>query len=113
MRRLGILIALVILLIVGGGLTSQLAARQGNIQLPVIRETDDPNASALDMTPWKAEQLLLVIMFILFSPFPPGIIPMAIGIMGLVWFLDWQVKSVRRKSGPTATPKPAVTNEEA
>ncbi len=111
MKRLGILIALTLLLIVGGGLTAQLAARQGSIQLPVIRDTDNPDASALDMTPWKAEQLLLVIMFILFSPMPPGIIPLAIGIMALMWFLDWQVKSVRAKKGVLSQSTPATTEE--
>ncbi len=107
MNKLIILLVLIAIMIVGGGLTSQLAA-QGGFQLPVLRQTDNPDASALEMTPWKAEQLFLVIMFILFSPLPPGIIPMAIGITALMWFLDWQVKVSKKtaaaSSGSAITP---------
>lgn len=98
MKRLAILFALMLIMVIGGGLTAQIQASGGELRIPgVIRQTNDPNASALDVTPWKAEQLVIVVLFILFSPFPPGLIPMAIGIMAVMWFLDWQIK--RTKAG--------------
>jgi len=95
-RRLVILAVLVVVLIVGGGLTSQLASSNSGPPLPVLKQTDNPDGSPETMTSWKAEQLVLVIMFILFSPFPPGLIPMAIGIMVLMIVLDWGVKSSKK-----------------
>ncbi len=99
MRRLVILAVLVVVLIVGGGLTSQLASNNSGFELPVLKQTDNPDGSPETMTAWKAEQLFLVIMFLLFSPFPPGLIPMAIGIMVLMIVLDWGVKSSKRAKG--------------
>jgi hypothetical protein len=94
-----ILAVLIVVLIVGGGLTSQLASSNSSFQLPVLKQTDNPDGSPETMTSWKAEQLVLVIMFILFSPFPPGLIPMAIGIMVLMIVLDWGVKSSKKIKG--------------
>lgn len=96
MRRLVILAVLIVVLIVGGGLTSQLASNSGGVELPVLKQTDNPDGSPETMTAWKAEQLVLVVMFLLFSPFPPGLIPMAIGIMVLMIVLDWGVKSTKK-----------------
>jgi hypothetical protein len=98
-RRLVILAVLIVVLIVGGGLTSQLASSNSGPQLPVLKQTDNLDGSPETMTSWKAEQLVLVIMFILFSPFPPGLIPMAIGIMVLMIVLDWGVKSSKKAKG--------------
>ncbi|MEO8609745.1 MAG: hypothetical protein ABI690_17770 [Chloroflexota bacterium] len=97
MRRLVILAVLIVVLIVGGGLTSQLASSNSGPQLPVLKQTDNPDGSPETMTAWKAEQLVLIIMFLLFSPFPPGLIPMAIGIMVLMIVLDWGVKSSKKQ----------------
>jgi hypothetical protein len=107
-RRLMILAVLIGILIVGGGLTQQLIRDNGNLSLPTIQQTNDPNGDPAQMTPWKAEQLILVIMFILFSPMPPGLIPMAIGLLALFWFLDWQVKRVKLEKRPSAEKSPAV-----
>lgn len=114
MRRLVILLVLIVIMIIGGGLTSQIASSEGSVPIPgLVRQTDDPDASALDMTPWKAEQLFLVILFILFSPFPPGLIPLAIGLTLLMWFLDWQVRATRAKPGPSTSSEttPTVAEE--
>lgn len=99
MRKVVILAVLVVILIAGGGLTSQLASGGESFQLPVLKQTNNPDGAPEVLTSWKAEQLFLVIMFILFSPFPPGLIPMAIGIMVLMIILDWGVKSSKKRTG--------------
>lgn len=108
MNRLVILAILIVVLIVGGGLTSQLASKSGSLPLPVLKQTDNPDGSPETMTSWKAEQLILLIGFLLFSPFPPGLIPMAIGIMVLMIILDWGVKSSKKSKGssPGSSPVP-------
>jgi hypothetical protein len=95
-RKVVILAVLVVILIAGSALTSQLASGGESFQLPVLKQTNSPDGAPEVMTSWKAEQLFLVIMFILFSPFPPGLIPMAIGIMALMIVLDWGVKSSKK-----------------
>ena len=112
MRRLSILIVLVLLLIIGGGLTQQLARNSGKVNLPTIQQTANPDGDPAQMTNWKAEQLFLIIMVILFSPFPPGLIPMAIGIMVVMWFLDWQVRRAK-KSPPRSSSKSSPATVEA
>ncbi len=111
MNRLVILAVLVVILIIGGGLTSQLASSGEGFQLPVLKQTDSPDGSPETMTSWKAEQLFLVIMFILFSPFPPGLIPMAIGIMVLMIVLDWGVKSSKKSKGPSPGSSPVPVEQ--
>lgn len=106
MRRLVFLAILVVILIVGGSLTSQLASSGEGFQLPILKQTDNPDGSPEVLTSWKAEQLFLVIMFILFSPFPPGLIPMAIGIMVLMIVLDWGVKSSKKTKGRSSEASP-------
>lgn len=90
MKRLMIVVAVVVVLIIGGGLTAQIASNGNQLSIPgLIRQTNNPDASALDMAPWKAEQIFLFVGFILFN-----LIGMAVTIMAIVWFLNWQVKIV-------------------
>lgn len=96
MKRLAVLFVVVLILVVGGGLTAQIAAGGGELRLPgIIRQTNNPDASVLDMTPWKAEQMFLVVGFVLFN-----LVGAALTIMGLLWFLSHQVRSVRRTGAP-------------
>ena len=103
MKRLIIVLAVIMLLIVTGGLTSQIASQGGSVSIPgVIRQSSNPDASALDMTTWKAEQLFLAVGFILFN-----LVGMAVTIMLVVWFLNWQVKksgAQGKKVSTEATP---------
>jgi hypothetical protein len=97
-----IVLAVVAVLIIGGGLTAQLASTDNATIVPgLVRQTNDPDASALDLTPWKAEQLFLMVGFVLFN-----LVGIALTIAGLMWFLNWQVKKV----GAARTAKtPSVT----
>jgi hypothetical protein len=90
-RRFIILLGIIIILLIGGGLTAQIASQGGTFQVPaVIRTTDNPDASALDMTPWKAEQLFLVIGFVLFN-----LIGAAVTVAVIMWLLHREVKRVK------------------
>ncbi len=91
MRRLALLMFVILLLIIGGGLTAQIASQGGIFQIPaVIRTTNNPDASVLDMTPWKAEQLFLLIGFVLFN-----LVGATVTLMIVFWLLHRQVKRVK------------------
>ena len=108
MKRLLIVVVVIVILIIGGGLTSQIASNGNQLAIPgVIRQTNNPDASALDMAPWKAEQLFLFVGFILFN-----LIGIGITLMALFWFLNWQVKVVKAKPS-SAIQTTVVTPEEA
>lgn len=98
MRRFAFFMFIILLLIIGGGLTAQIASEGGTFQIPaVIRTTSNPDASVLDMTPWKAEQLFLVIGFVLFN-----LIGAAVTLAIVFWLLHRQVK--RAKAGDKVAP---------
>jgi predicted membrane protein len=98
-KRLAIVMAVIIVLIVTGGLTAQIASQGGSLSIPgLIRQTANPDASAMDMTAWKAEQLFLAVGFILFN-----LVGMAVTIMAVIWFFNWQIKKTRAQGRQTAT----------
>lgn len=103
MKRLIIVFAVIIILIIGGGLTSQMASSDGSVIPGLIKQTSNPDASALDMVPWKAEQLFLFVGFIIFN-----LVGIAVTLAVIMWFLNWQVKTVsqtRKASTETAPVK--------
>jgi TRAP-type mannitol/chloroaromatic compound transport system permease small subunit len=89
MRRLLIFAGLMVLLIIGGGLTAELISSGGGSPLP-----------------WKAEQFFLLVGFILFN-----LIGIAATIAIIVWLLDGAIR--RNKNKPTNAPAStnAVTTE--
>ncbi len=102
MKRLGIIFAVVLILIITGGLTAQIASSGGELRLPgLVRQTNNPDASALDMAPWKAEQLFLLVGFLLFN-----LVGIAITLLLVMWFLNWQVKKAKADSRPTQETAP-------
>jgi hypothetical protein len=104
-KRMAILVGILVILLVTGGLTSQIANNGGELRLPgIIRQVDNPDASALDMLPWKAEQLFLMIGFLVFN-----MVGIAVTLMGLMWFLNRQIKSVRQPAAPQKDSIPAAT----
>lgn len=106
MKRLLLVLVVIVILIIGGGLTSQIASNGDQLTIPgLIRQTNNPDASALDMAPWKAEQLFLFVGFVLFN-----LIGIAVTIMAIMWFLNWQVKSVNAKKA--AAQSAVVTTSE-
>ena len=83
-KGLVILVALVIILIVGGGVTSQLAS------LPMIQQTDSPAASVFEATPEQANLFFLMVGFILFNVVGAGLT-----LLAVFWFGDRAVRSAR------------------
>lgn len=98
MKRLGIVIVLLLLLLIGGGLTSLLVANNGGGVLPVLQQVSRPDASPTVVQPWKADQLFLLIGFILFN-----LIGMAVTIAVVFWLLDRGIRRSRAEetSAPT------------
>ena len=86
MNRLSLLIIVLVVLIIGGALTTMFSDGDSSSVLPVVRQTDDPAASTLDVESWQAEHLFLVIIFVLF-----GVGAMATGIAVLMWFLNREI----------------------
>jgi hypothetical protein len=99
-KRLAVILGLLILLMIGGGLTTQLIARQDTGIVPVLRQTDNPEAEISAMQPWKAEQFFLVVGFILFN-----LVGMAVTIAIIVWLIDRGLRRSRAQAGlaPTGT----------
>ncbi len=105
MKRLIIVMVVIVVLIIGGGLTSQIASNGNQLAIPgVIRQTNDPDASALDMAPWKAEQLFLFVGFVVFN-----LVGIAVTLMAIFWFLNWQIKVA--KANKTVDQTTSVTVE--
>ena len=85
MRRLAIVIGVVLVLVIGGGLTSQILS--GGQDSLFITQSNIPDASTLSAAPWQTEQLILFIGFILFN-----LIGMGVTIMIVMWLLHLGLK---------------------
>ena len=93
MKRLGVIIGAVLILIIGGGLTAQLVSQSSEDWLPVQRQVADPEGSTLAAEPWEAQQFVILVGFILFN-----LIGMGVTIAVVMWLLSRQIK--RAKSEP-------------
>lgn len=96
-RLMGIVVVLVILL-AGGGLTAQFIANNGAAPLPVLQQSNNPEGSVSEMVPWQAEQLFMLIGFILVN-----LIGIAITIALVMWLLDRGVKQSRAEQRAVST----------
>ncbi len=97
MRRLGMLIALVLLLVIGGGLTSLLSSSSSGTVLPILQQTDAIDASRTVMVPWKANQFILLVGFIVFN-----LVGIAVTIAIILWFVDRGVRKSRAEAQDAA-----------
>lgn len=109
MKRLAIVVVVLLVLIISGGLTAQVASNGGQVNFPgIIVATRNPDASVFEMTPWKAEQVFLLIGFLLFN-----LVGIALTLALLFWFLNWQVKRVKASEKPgAATTTPATVDRD-
>ncbi len=96
MRRLIILLAILVILIISGGLTAMIASSANGAAdfLPVLTITADPNASSTMMQPWKAEQMFLFLGFVVTS-----LIGMAALLAIVFWLLDRSMQNTALKEG--------------
>jgi hypothetical protein len=105
MRRVAFILGVLLLLIIGGGLTAQIAQQGGRDAIPVfVIQTENPDASVFDSVPWKAEQLVLLVGFLLFN-----LVGMGLTIGLVMWFLSRQVKNARG----AVEEKPGTTTDSA
>lgn len=88
MRSLTFLAIILVILVIGGGLTAQLAARGGiGDVLPVLQTVGNPSGSTTELTSQKAELLFLLIGFLVFN-----IVGIAVTLAAVFWFLHRGVK---------------------
>lgn len=90
MKKLAVLGIILIVVLAGGALTSYMLANNSALPVPVLTTTVDPNASTQIMVGWKAEQLFLLVGFILFN-----LIGIAVTIAIVVWFVDRGIRHTR------------------
>jgi hypothetical protein len=105
MKRVAFVLGALLLVIIGGGLTAQIAQQGGRDAIPgFVIQTENPDASVFESVPWKAEQLVLLVGFLLFN-----LVGMGATIAIIMWLLHRQVKSVSGGTKPTAqaTAEPA------
>ncbi|MCB9451987.1 MAG: hypothetical protein H6672_11145 [Anaerolineaceae bacterium] len=99
MKRLGIVLALLVILIAGGALTARNASAPNTNPLPgLIRSTNNPEASVMEMTGWQAEQFFLAVGFILFN-----LVGITVTITVVMWLLDRQVRRAKATESPIMT----------
>lgn len=105
MRAFITVVVVLLILIIGGGLTSMLIGNNGEV-LPILTTTSVPDASPTVVLPWKAEQVFLLVGFILFN---------LIGIaatLALIFFLvDRGLRRNRASAAASVTTTPARAEE--
>lgn len=98
MSRLIFLAVILVILIIGGGLTAQLASSGGiGGVLPVLQTVENPDGDALELTSQKAELLFLFIGFIVFN-----LVGIAATLAVVMWFLHRGVKIAEKIEPPQA-----------
>ncbi len=92
MKALGAIIVILVVLLAGGAITSNLLSSDLAIQ-----QTTDPSGDFLTATPDQAVAFILVTGFILFNVLGAGLT-----LMIVFWLLNRQVTAVRQSSSPGA-----------
>jgi pheromone shutdown protein TraB len=104
-KRLTFLIVVLVILGAGGMLTAQLLSGNSSL-LPIVEQTTNPAGDVNQVLPWKAEQFLLLVGFLLFN-----MIGIGLTIALIMWFLDRGVRSVRTEQAAKGTKAPAATGK--
>src|SRR5689334_6690373 len=92
-RRFTFFVVLILVLLVGGGLTSLLIASSGQV-LPFLTQVNAPDADPTTMLAWKANQFFIFIAFVLFN-----LVGIAATLGILIWLIDWQLKRSKADAG--------------
>ncbi len=90
MKALGAIAVVLIVLLAGGAITSNLLSSD-----LAIRQTTDPSGDFLTATPDQAVAFILVTGFIVFNVLGAGLT-----LMIVFWLLNRQVTAVRQESNP-------------
>lgn len=100
MKRLGILIFLLVVVLAGGAISSGLL--NDPLRGLLIQQTGDPNASVFDAPPQQAFQLILWIGFVIMNLIGAGVT-----LLIFFWLMNRALAGVRRGQQP-----PAATSSE-
>lgn len=92
MKALGAIVVVLVLLLAGGAITSNLLSSDLAIQ-----QTTDPSGDFLTATPDQAVAFILVTGFIIFNVLGAGLT-----LMILFWLLNRQVTAARQAPSPDA-----------
>lgn len=101
MKKLATFGILLIVVLAGGALTSYMLANNSTLPIPVLTTTVQPDASTAIMLGWKAEQLFILVSFLLVN-----LVGIAVTIAIIVWFMD---RGVRRTRAAQAAEAAAAT----
>jgi len=89
-KKLLILGALLVVVVIGGGLTSYMAANNSTLPVPVLTTTENPDASTTTMLGWKAEQLFILVSFLIFN-----LVGIAVTVALVIWYVDRGIRRSR------------------
>lgn len=96
MKRLGLIIAILVILIGGGLLTSALANQPAGAQMPgVAVQTSNTAASAGYMTAEKGVWFLVWAVILTLGP----LVTFAVGLTALMWWLNRRVSAEKQSQG--------------
>ncbi|MFN8379223.1 MAG: hypothetical protein U0452_11190 [Anaerolineae bacterium] len=90
MKKLLILGIILVLVLTGGALTSYMLANNSTVPVPVLTTTVDPDASTTMMLGWKAEQLFILVSFLIFN-----LIGIAVTVALVIWYFDRGIQRSR------------------
>lgn len=91
MKQLTTIIVVMVILVIGGGITAQLTTNRDAADFfPVLRQVGSPDGSTLEVVPWKAEQLIMLVGFVLFN-----MIGIAATLALVMWLLHRFVKEAK------------------
>ena len=105
-KNLFLLVVILVLLFAGGALTTMFSGSDSSGLLSPIQQTDDPAASTIQAEPWQAEQLFLLVVFVLLT-----VIGIGVGIAVVMWFLHREIAEV--KAMPVGSQSEAVGVKES
>lgn len=102
MKNLSFLIVILVLMFIGGSLTTMFSGTDSSGPISPIQQTDDPAASTTQAEPWQAEQLFLLVVFVMLTVFGIGI-----GTAAIMWFLHREISEA--KAAPVSSPTETVS----
>ena len=101
-QRMAVLIAALFILAASGFITAILSGNELADVLPFLIQTSDPEANPLRAEPWQAEQIFLLIGFILFN-----MIGIGATIAVVMWLLHRGVREVHAEEVKMENTEPA------
>lgn len=105
MRRFIIIVGVIIVLLLGGAITSMLIATGGHV-FPVLQQVGSLDASPTTVLPWKANQLFILISFVLIN-----IIGIAVTLCVIFLVVDWGLKRSKAEASAVTPAVEAASKE--